>query len=90
MSVNKFKVQMLMLQWIIYKWNSTFRKVEYSQLQYHWCPIVFKVITGLLISSIKYRRCKEGMSIKIKIIAGALVPVTSISSPNKNRLVNLL
>ena len=53
--------------------------------------IVFKVMTGLLISSIRCRRRKEGIAIKIKIIAGAIVHATSINWPsNKNRLVNLL
>ena len=38
---------------------------------------------GLLISSIKYnRRCREGIAIKIKIIAGKIVHATSINWPS--------
>jgi hypothetical protein len=33
--------------------NSMFKKSEYSYLQYHWCPTVFKVIEGFLVSSNK-------------------------------------
>ena len=48
-------------------------------------------MTGLLISSIRYRRRKEGIAIKIKMIADANFQATSINwSSNKNRLVNLL
>lgn len=31
--------------------NSILLKSEYSYDQYHWCPIVFRVIDGILISS---------------------------------------
>lgn len=76
---------------IIYESNSIELKSEYSYLQYHWCPIVFKVIDGLLISSNKYNNRREGKAINIKIIAGITVQIISMVCPfNKNRFVNLL
>lgn len=36
------------------------------------------VIEGLLISSVKYRICRDGKAIKIKIIAGKIVQTVSI------------
>lgn len=41
--------------------------------------MVLIVNRGLLISSIIYRVCKEGRAIKIRIIAGRMVQIISIS-----------
>lgn len=38
---------------IIKESNSILRKSEYSYLQYHWWPTVFKVIEGNFVSSSK-------------------------------------
>jgi hypothetical protein len=38
---------------VMYESNSALMKSEYSYLQYHWCPIAFKVKAGLWISSIR-------------------------------------
>lgn len=66
-------------------------KSLYSYLQYHWCPMVLIVIKGLLISSIKYKSRKEGKAIKIRVIAGIIVQITSIIWPSRsNRLLSLL
>ena len=76
---------------IIYESNSILWKSEYSYLQYHWCPIDFKVIKGLFNSSNKYNKRKEGKAIKIKVIAGKIVQINSIICPSsKNRLIYLL
>jgi hypothetical protein len=49
------------------------------------------VIAGLLISSIKYKRRREGIAIKIKTKAGKIVQITSMVCPeSRYRLVNLL
>lgn len=76
---------------IMYESNSKLLKSEYSYLQYHWCPIVLRVIIGLLISSNKYNSRKEGRAIKISVIAGKIVQIISIFCPSsRNRLFNLL
>lgn len=76
---------------IIYELNSISLKSEYSYLQYHWCPIDFNVINGLLSSSNKYKSRSEGKAIKIKVIAGKIVQINSIIwFSNKNRLIYLL
>lgn len=76
---------------IINESNLIFLKSAYSYDQYHWWPVVFKVIEGLLFSSIKYNSLSDGRAIKIKIIAGKIVQINSIiCSSNKSRLVNLL
>lgn len=73
---------------IIYESNSIFLKSEYSYLQYHWWPIDFNVIAGLLISSSMYKSRNEGRAINIKTIAGKIVQIISIICPDsKNRLV---
>lgn len=41
--------------------------------------MVLIVSKGLLISSIIYKVCKEGRAIKIRIIAGRMVQIISIS-----------
>jgi len=41
--------------------------------------MVLIVSRGLLISSIIYKVCKEGRAIKIRIIAGRMVQIISIS-----------
>lgn len=66
-------------------------KSEYSYLQYHWCPIVFKVIEGLLISSRRYNSRREGRAININTMAGIIVQIISMVCPcDKNRLVKEL
>lgn len=46
---------------------------------------------GLSDSSSKYKRRKEGKAIKIKVIVGRIVQITSIVWPSRSRrLVNLL
>lgn len=71
--------------------NSILKKSEYSYLQYHWCPIVFKVNLLLWVSSVRYKIFKEGMAIKIRIIIGAMVQINSIEWPwSRKRFVNLL
>lgn len=54
-------------------------KSEYSYLQYHWCPIALTVRDGWLISSIKYRRRRDGRARKSRMIAGRIVHTVSIS-----------
>lgn len=74
----------------MYESNSSFVKSEYSYLQYHWCPTVFNVITGLWISSIRYNSRKDGIAINTRMIAGAIVHRVSIICPSRmNRLVCL-
>ena len=63
----------------IYESNSRCIKSEYSYLQYHWCPIVLMVIPGVEISSIKYRRRREGRARNKSTIAGRMVQIVSIS-----------
>jgi len=53
-------------------------KSEYSYDQYHWCPIVFTEIDGLLVSSNIYRIRNDGSAMKINIIAGVIVQINSI------------
>lgn len=76
---------------IIYESNSTLRKSEYSYLQYHWCPIAFRVNVGLWISSIRYSSRRDGTAMKIRMMAGIIVHATSIICPSSmNRLTFLL
>lgn len=71
--------------------NSIFKKSEYSYLQYHWWPIDLIEILLLNISSVKYKILIEGIAIKIKIIIGVIVQISSIRWPwRRNRLMNLL
>jgi len=70
----------------MYESNSRFKKFVYSYCQYHWCPIVFKVIKGLLISSNKYNSCKDGKATNNKTIAGNTVQMISINCPDKKYL----
>jgi hypothetical protein len=61
-----------------------------AHLQYHWCPTVFSVITGLWISSIRYNNRMDGIAMNTRINAGAIVHSVSIICPSKiNRLVCL-
>jgi len=64
---------------VMYESNSIDLKSEYSYDQYHWCPIVFNVIDGLKVSSIRYNRRMEGRPIKIKMIDGVSVQNNSSS-----------
>ena len=50
----------------------------YSYLQYHWCPIAFRVTSGLLTSSIRYRSRREGRARNSRMIAGSTVQIISI------------
>lgn len=61
-------------------------KFVYSYCQYHWWPIDFNEIKGLLTSSNKYNNCKEGKAINNKIIAGKTVQIISINCPDKKFL----
>ena len=75
----------------MYESNSSFLKSDYSYLQYHWCPTVFSVITGLWISSIKYCSRRDGIAVNTKMTAGAIVQIVSIICPSKmNHIVCLL
>jgi hypothetical protein len=65
----------------IYESNSIFLKSEYSYLQYHWCPIDFKEIAGLLISSNRYKIRNDGNAINKRTIAGRIVQIISIVCP---------
>lgn len=79
------------LVWIIKESNFILWKSEYSYLQYHWCPIDLIDNFLWLISSVKYKIFKDGIAIKIKIIIGKIVQISSIEWPFKrNRLINLL
>lgn len=62
----------------MYESNSMFIKSEYSYLQYHWCPTVLIVSEGELISSVKYRRCRDGMARNTSVMAGRIVHTVSI------------
>lgn len=53
-------------------------KSEYSYDQYHWCPITFKVNIGDFSSSIKYKRWRDGMARKRRVMAGKIVQIVSI------------
>jgi hypothetical protein len=55
---------------VIYASNSALIKSEYSYLQYHWCPIVFKVSAGLWISSMRYDSRSDGTAMNTRILAG--------------------
>lgn len=55
-----------------------FMKSEYSYLQYHWCPTVLIVRDGVLISSVKYRRCRDGTAKNTRVTAGRIVHTVSI------------
>ena len=53
-------------------------KSVYSYLQYHWCPIAFRVMDGFLTSSVRYSSRRDGRARKIKMIAGTMVQIVSI------------
>ena len=40
----------------IYESNFKWGYSEYEYLQYHWCPITFKVIAGAMSSSKRYNK----------------------------------
>ena len=61
----------------IYESNSFSKKSEYSYLQYHWCPKVFKVTKGEDTLSIKYNKPMEGKQINKRINVGATVQNSS-------------
>lgn len=67
------------LFFFIYDSNSIFVLSEYSYDQYHWCPIAFTVIDGLIISSIRYRIFNDGKAIIINKIAGIIVQIVSVN-----------
>jgi len=50
--------------------------------------VIFTVILGVLVSSIRYRVFSEGRAIKIKRIAGRIVQIVSISCPSITYLLN--
>ena len=52
-------------------------KSENSYDQYHWWPIIFKVIEGSIVSDIAYNKLKEGNAINAKINAGIKVQIIS-------------
>lgn len=67
-----------------------FWKSEYSYLQYHWWPILFKVSLLIKVSSVRYKILREGIAIKIKINMGIIVQISSIALPwSRKRLVIL-
>lgn len=73
---------------IINESNSILRKSEYSYLQYHWWPIAFRVSLLLWASSVKYKIFKDGIAMKIRIIIGKIVQISSIVCPDRrNRFV---
>lgn len=79
------------LEGIINESNSIWGKSEYSYLQYHWWPIVFKDSLLLWISSVKYKILIEGIAIKIRINIGMIVQISSMECPwRRNRLISLL
>jgi hypothetical protein len=45
---------------------------------------------GVFVSSIKYRVFRDGMAMKINIIAGRMVQIVSISCPSIIYLLNVL
>lgn len=61
---------------------------EYSYDQYHWCPLIFNVILGDFVSSIRYKVFREGRAIKISSNAGRIVQIVSISCPSITNLLN--
>lgn len=73
---------------IINESNSMLKKSEYSYLQYHWWPIALKVSLLLWVSSERYKIFKDGIAIKIRIIMGKIVQISSIVCPERrNRFV---
>jgi hypothetical protein len=63
---------------VIYESISMSRKSVYSYLQYHWCPIALIVRLGFLVSSVKYRRRRDGRAKNRRITAGKIVHTVSI------------
>ena len=61
----------------IYESNSTSGKSGYSYLQYHWWPMVLTVTAGWAISSVKYRRRREGSAKNTRTMAGRIVHIVS-------------
>lgn len=59
----------------------------YSYLQYHWCPITFKVSLGLVTSSVRYKSRSEGMARNRRTIAGRMVHTVSICWASKRYLL---
>jgi hypothetical protein len=49
------------------------KKSVYSYDQYHWCPVVLIVITGLKTSSKRYRRRIDGIPSISRITEGDTV-----------------
>lgn len=73
---------------IINESNSILKKSEYSYLQYHWWPIAFRVSLLLWVSSVRYKIFKDGMAMKIRMIIGKIVQISSIVWPDRrNRFV---
>lgn len=52
--------------------------LKYSYVQYHWRPMAFTEVCGSGISSITYRRRREGRARKARITAGKIVHRVSI------------
>lgn len=70
--------------------SNSLLKSEYSYDQYHWCPRTLIEIWELNISSVKYSKWREGIAMKINVIAGIIVQINSISCPSIiERLVKL-
>lgn len=71
--------------------NSISLNSGYSYLQYHWWPMVLRVILGGKVVSIMYRIFRDGRAIVTRIIIGAIVQIISIVFPcRRNRLVIML
>lgn len=88
LSTSNNRNSLLLFNGFIYESNSKLLKSEYSYLQYHWCPIALTVNIGLLISSIRYNKWRDGRAINIKITAGSDVQMNStICSSKSNRLI---
>lgn len=66
---------------IINESNSISLNSVYSYLQYHWWPIVFRVIFGGKVVSIKYRIFREGKAIATRINIGVRVQIISMLCP---------
>ena len=58
-------------------------KSEYSYLQYHWWPMVFRVSVGALTSSMRYKRRREGRARNRRVMAGRIVHTVSIAWASK-------
>ena len=72
--LRRFNIKYLVKEELIF----ILERSEYSYSQYHWYPMVLIEMFDLKFSSIIYKVFKEGMAIKISMIAGRDVQNNSI------------